>query len=338
MNRCVYQREHISQWQLIAGSERGIMSPTPQRRYGSTAFTAHLFLLIFAESTLRPAQVEASGWTYKEGNNGPSDWPGMCQSGTRQSPIDLDPQTTVPGRFMPLVLLNYDRRLVANMTNNGHTVVLTVEQPCEVVMAAGGLPAAYHLEQIHFHWQSEHTFQGKRFPLEMHMVHYDRRFKKLEDAAKVNRGLAVLAVLFYETNEPNKQLQPILESISQVSHVEGIQFQSSQLVRLQDLLPDEFNYFYRYAGSLTTPHCDESVVWTVLAHLMPIGEKQVAQFHKVHSHHEPLTSNYRPLQKANNRRIYLQQPSEEYQEISASPKLYQTCFIVIVLGIFSMMH
>jgi hypothetical protein len=36
-----------------------------------------------------------------------------------------------------------------------------------------------------------------RFPLEMHMVHYDRRFKKLEDAAKVNRGLAVLAVLFY---------------------------------------------------------------------------------------------------------------------------------------------
>jgi hypothetical protein len=36
-----------------------------------------------------------------------------------------------------------------------------------------------------------------RFPLEMHMVHYDRRFKKLEDAAKVYQGLAVLAVLFY---------------------------------------------------------------------------------------------------------------------------------------------
>lgn len=82
-------------------------------------------------------------------------------------------------------------------------------------------------------------------------------------------------VIFQETNEPNKQLQPILESISQVGHVEGIHFQSSQLVRLQDLLPDEFNYFYRYAGSLTTPHCDESVVWTVLAHLMPIGEEQV---------------------------------------------------------------
>jgi carbonic anhydrase len=52
---------------------------------------------------------------------GPSDWPGMCQSGSRQSPIDLDPETTVPGRFMPLVLLNYDRKLKANVTNNGHT-------------------------------------------------------------------------------------------------------------------------------------------------------------------------------------------------------------------------
>jgi carbonic anhydrase len=57
--------------------------------------------------------------------------------------------------------------------------------------------------------------------------------------------------------------------------MEGIPYESLQLVRLQDLLPDELNYFYRYAGSLTTPHCDESVVWTVLAHLMPIGEKQV---------------------------------------------------------------
>jgi hypothetical protein len=42
-------------------------------------------------------------------------------------------------------------------------VVLTVEQPCEVVMAAGGLPAAYRLEQIHFHWRSEHTLRGKRW-------------------------------------------------------------------------------------------------------------------------------------------------------------------------------
>ena len=36
-----------------------------------------------------------------------------------------------------------------------------------------------------------------RWPLEMHLVHYDRRFKNVGDATKFNKGLAVLAVLFY---------------------------------------------------------------------------------------------------------------------------------------------
>ena len=45
----------------------------------------------------------------------------MCQTGTRQSPIDLDPEKTIPGGFEPLVLLNYDRKVLANITNNGHT-------------------------------------------------------------------------------------------------------------------------------------------------------------------------------------------------------------------------
>jgi len=45
----------------------------------------------------------------------------MCKAGTRQSPIDLDPQTALRGHFEPLVLLNYDRKVAANITNNGHT-------------------------------------------------------------------------------------------------------------------------------------------------------------------------------------------------------------------------
>jgi carbonic anhydrase len=63
--------------------------------------------------------------------------------------------------------------------------------------------------------------------------------------------------------------------MSKVSHVEGTPFKLSQHVILQDLLPHELNYFYHYAGSLTTPNCDESVVWTVLAELVPVGEQQV---------------------------------------------------------------
>lgn len=82
-------------------------------------------------------------------------------------------------------------------------------------------------------------------------------------------------VTFQETKEPNTVLQPLLEFMPEVSQTEGIPYKLSQHVTLQNLLPDELNYFYRYAGSLTTPNCDESVVWTVLAQLVPIGVQQV---------------------------------------------------------------
>jgi len=37
----------------------------------------------------------------------------------------------------------------------------------------------------------------------MHLVHYDRQFKKISEAAKRKNGLAVLAVFFYVSIEHN---------------------------------------------------------------------------------------------------------------------------------------
>ena len=44
---------------------------------------------------------------------------------------------------------------------------------------------------------------------------------------------------------------------------------------LKDLLPDNTDVFYRYTGSLTTPHCNEVVAWTLFKDTVKISENQV---------------------------------------------------------------
>ena len=49
-------------------------------------------------------------------------------------------------------------------------------------------------------------------------------------------------------------------------------------VPLQDLLPSDLTQFWRYSGSLTTPPCFESVVWTVFKKPVELSHDQVNVF------------------------------------------------------------
>lgn len=46
---------------------------------------------------------------------------------------------------------------------------------------------------------------------------------------------------------------------------------------MQDLLPpsEKLDSYYRYQGSLTTPTCDETVIWTVFKEPIKIHKDQV---------------------------------------------------------------
>lgn len=46
-------------------------------------------------------------------------------------------------------------------------------------------------------------------------------------------------------------------------------------IPLEDLIPDDADSFFRYDGSLTTPECNESVIWTVFETPIAISERQV---------------------------------------------------------------
>jgi len=63
-------------------------------------------------------------------------------------------------------------------------------------LSGGSLPSMYILEQMHFHWDAEHTVDGQRDPLELHLVHYNEHYANFSTAARYEDGIVVVAVLF----------------------------------------------------------------------------------------------------------------------------------------------
>ena len=178
----------------------------------------------------------------------------MCSIGRNQSPIDV--ATSVKAELEPL---RFDYLAgAAGIQNNGHTVQVDYA-PGSTLTIDG---KAFVLTQFHFHTPSENTFNGKRFPLEGHLVHADK-----------DGNLAVVAVMF-EDGAPNPLLASLWEAMPAKA---GEKRPLPAGVNAAALLPAERSY-YRFEGSLTTPPCSEGVRWLVLKSPVSASRAQVQQF------------------------------------------------------------
>ena len=149
-------------------------------------------------------------------------------------------------------------------------------------MNGGGLPDNYVFSQLHFHWGSsptkggsEHVINLKRYPAEMHMVHFNSKYKTLSEAVNHADGLAIFAI-FIDTNTTNYSppmysklwrwdtaFQSLTSVFNQFQTDDGSEVKLPKHFPLWYLLPDDLGNFYRYQGSLTTPGCSEIVAWTI---------------------------------------------------------------------------
>ena len=63
----------------------------------------------------------------------------------------------------------------------------------------------YRLVQTHWHWGpnnsvgSEHVLDGMKYPLEIHMVHFNEKYPDLKEASLHPDGVAVNAFLYKES-------------------------------------------------------------------------------------------------------------------------------------------
>lgn len=172
------------------------------------------------------------------------------------------------------------------MINNGHAAQLTLTASDKIsdqvpkVSGTGMDGDTFQFNQLHFHWHatddrqgSEHAIDGHRTALEMHMVHFNTKYGDMATAASKEDGLAVLGVLFDVEERDNPGLKFLTDRLPAITK-EGVATNITQPVRLAKLLPKDFEVFYRYRGSLTTPPCSESVNWIVFPDVLKVRQNQ----------------------------------------------------------------
>nr|XP_012145297.1 PREDICTED: carbonic anhydrase 6-like isoform X1 [Megachile rotundata] len=272
--------------------------------------------------------VAADDWSYW-GDHGPSQWGGLCATGKKQSPINVVTEDTVKTDMGPLKFARYDFAYSAKVTNNGHSVKVQLEG-VPTQLKGSNLPTKYILEQMHFHWPAEHTIDGTRDVLELHLVHYSSHYNDTAMASQHDNGIAVVATLFELSNEDNLDLMPIIKATELVSKTVGksTELTESKIVPFL-LLPKDHSSYYHYSGSLTTPGCQESVMWFIFADKLHISEAQLEVFKNVGSNNGTLSFNYRPTQPLEERKVY--HHLDGYSSATAiTSNLFLTCLSILL--------
>ncbi len=193
-------------------------------------------------------------WGYRgeAGKTASADWPGACQSGRAQSPINL---TRAADGHRPAESIGFDYQAAKSwIADNGHAVAITrlsgtVRVPKEVERRARRRRAPLSLCEIHFHGPSEHTIENVGTAAEAHFVH--------KDNCANGRKILVIGTLIAAADDAHPQNETLA---AYLANVRNLPAETAELDP-KAILPDQG--YYQYEGSLTSPACDGNVTWFV---------------------------------------------------------------------------
>uniref|UniRef100_A0A8D2LFJ2 Receptor-type tyrosine-protein phosphatase gamma n=1 Tax=Varanus komodoensis TaxID=61221 RepID=A0A8D2LFJ2_VARKO len=289
-------------------------------------------------SSVQIRRRKASGdlyWAYS-GAYGPEHWVASnvdCGK-THQSPIDIiDHQARVGEEYQEIRLVGFDNESSNKtwMKNTGKTVAILLKD--DYFISGAGLPGRFKAEKVEFHWGqsngsagSEHSINGRRFPVEMQIYFYNPDdFDSFGTAVQEKRIIGAMAVFFQVSySRDNPALEPIIHGLKGVVHHEKETFLDPFVLR--DLLPASLGSYYRYTGSLTTPPCSEIVEWIVFRMPVPISYRQLEAFYSIFTTEqqdhvksvEYLRNNFRPQQSLNNRVVSKSAVKDAWNQVTTS--------------------
>lgn len=266
-----------------------------------------IFLLLQIFRVISQEVEDTSGFDYVAGSlKGPDRWGTLrpdwstCSNGTMQSPIDLLDQrvqiVTKPERLTR----NY-KAANATLKNRGHDMMMKWNLGEAGFIEING--TQYFLQQCHWHSPSEHTVNGHKFDLELHLVHQ----------SNITGQLVVVGVTYRINLTPDTYLWLMR------NHLGGLISNSTTLPQNRTIVgvfdPSRIRIgsrsYYKYIGSLTVPPCTQNVVWFVSQRVRSVTSQQVNLLRTAVN--DGYEYNARPVQRENGRPLQLyvwQQPNE----------------------------
>ncbi|KAL4197119.1 hypothetical protein AMTRI_Chr04g249620 [Amborella trichopoda] len=184
----------------------------------------------------------------------------------------------------------------------------------------------YVLKQCHWHSPSEHTFNGRRYSLEMHLVHESKQEKRAVIAFAYKIEVMMVSLIrFCQSRLYNRFLNDLwpgldfaqffrltitgsklfgLAHIRVMGNILSIADSKDADAQTGVVDPRHIKMgsrkYYRYMGSLTTPPCTQGVAWNVVKKVNTIYRQQLSllrpQFMKAEA-------NARPTQPINKRKF-----------------------------------
>lgn len=181
----------------------------------------------------------------------------LCDSGRRQSPIDI-PAGAVVRKDLPALDFRY-QAVPLRLADDGHTVRVRFGKGSELRIR----DQRYALQQFHFHTPGGDRIAGEEFPMAAHLLH------------KSASGQLLAVVVLFRLGADNPLLDRLLPLIP--ARADGDHSPPGVTVDASALLPAARGYFL-YTGSLTSAPCTEGVDWIVLKQPLTLSVAQLARY------------------------------------------------------------
>ncbi|RDX76379.1 Alpha carbonic anhydrase 7, partial [Mucuna pruriens] len=226
----------------------------------------------------------------------------LCKNGSMQSPIDLLNERVQIVSHLGTLQMNY-RPSNATLKNRGHDIKL------EWLAGTSYLQineTRYVLKQFHWHSPSEHTIDGKRLDLELHMVH------------ETPSGQTAVIGILYKAGRPDPFLSLLTNHLEAISDSTGAEREVGVMDPRMVKIGRSRTQYYRYIGSLTVPPCTENIAWTMLREVRSVSREQIRLLRV--AVHDDSNTNARPLQLINNRLLFDGTYTEDESEFNYDVK------------------